>query len=221
MIRTLVQTFDDLPRHFGWLSGEEMARCSTLKNAKRRGDWLLGRWTAKRLVADVIGTHSLSDIVVLSAPDGAPEVFVGGEREFSLSISHSDGHAFCALAEEGLLGADVEQIVPRLDCFVSDYFTPAEQSLVRNSPQSEVAITAIWSGKEAALKALRLGLSVDTRAVTCMIPRGEPYEWTPFGVEVDLARIKRAVSLRGWWRMQDGFVLTVVSDGQQSPLRSN
>ncbi|MFN8563278.1 MAG: hypothetical protein U0703_17060 [Anaerolineae bacterium] len=67
MIWTLVQTFDDLPRHFGWLSGEEMARCSTLKNAKRRGDWLLGRWTAKRLVADVIGTHSLSDIVVLSA----------------------------------------------------------------------------------------------------------------------------------------------------------
>ena len=76
---------------------------------------------------------------------------------------------------------------------------------------SDLLTTAIWSGKEAVLKALREGLRIDTRRITC---RFEPFDappqaWTPFTVVVDeglAAQFPGAWS--GWWRVTDQFVLT-------------
>ncbi|MCB8986887.1 MAG: 4-phosphopantetheinyl transferase family protein [Ardenticatenaceae bacterium] len=46
---------------------------------------------------------------------------------------------------------------------------------------------AVWSAKEAVLKALHLGLTVDTRCVECLIaPVAErPSTWTPFTIGCD------------------------------------
>jgi 4'-phosphopantetheinyl transferase len=221
MIHWLIQTPDQLPPDFDWLSAEEWIRFNNFTHAKRRGDWLLGRWTAKQLAAGVLGDqHHLNEIVILSAPDGSPVVYVERQQRFSLSISHSNRHAFCALVETGALGADIEQVAPRQEGFVEDYFTAAERALVAQSSQRDLLVTAIWSGKEAVLKALRLGLTVDTRAVTCRIEPGALLDWQAFAVEIDRERIDKAASLRGWWRRMEGFVLTLVSDGQQTPNRS-
>lgn len=233
MIHWLVQTPDDLPPSFDWLSPEEWLRFNNFSHPKRRGDWLLGRWTAKRLAANVFGGNQhLSEIAVLAALDGSPVLYINGQARFSLSISHSNRHALCALVEAGALGADIEQVAPRIPGFVQEYFTSEEQALVKlvedaaliaegaMALQPALMITAIWSGKEAALKALRLGLTVDTRAVNCRIEPGMPTDWKPFGIELDAERIKTTASLRGWWRTMEGFVLTLVTDGQQTPNRS-
>ena len=150
----------------------------------------------------------------------------------SLSISHSGTQAFCAVSDWGLgirewgslaavpnpqpliaVGADIEHVERRGPEFVADFFTEAEQAEVEATPaeRRDVAITALWSAKEAALKALRLGLTVDTRRVACALawPSLPPWDgWADLAVAApDLLAVGR---LTGWWRTLNDYVLTVV-----------
>ncbi|HNB54779.1 MAG TPA: hypothetical protein PK530_22720, partial [Anaerolineales bacterium] len=83
----------------GLLTPAEQAVYEGLKSEKRRRDWLLGRWTGKRLVQKVVGEGiPLEGVEILAAEDGAPVVsgqwsVVSGQ--WTLSISHSHEHAFC------------------------------------------------------------------------------------------------------------------------------
>jgi 4'-phosphopantetheinyl transferase len=206
------------------LSYQESSVFTTLKTEKRRHDWLLGRWTAKQLVQQVAQEKfgqaiPLTAFSILARPDGAPQVIwdepvVG--FDCTISISHSAGVALCALVEgaERPLGADVELIQPRISDFAGDYFTMIEQALVERCAEAwrPTLITAIWSAKEAALKALRVGLKEDTRSVSCLIEpvAFPPGTWTPFAIQWEEHNLEQpAPPLTGWWQVQDSFVLTL------------
>ena len=169
----LEQTEADVPPDFDWLSASEAARLDGMRFAKRRADWRLGRWTAKRALAAYLSvpSHSqaLADIEIRPAPDGAPEAFFANQpAAVSVSISHRAGTAVCAVALSGVaLGCDLEIAEPRSDSFVTDYFTLEEQGLVgrASTPDRPRLLALLWSGKESALKALRAGLRLDTRCV--------------------------------------------------------
>ena len=243
MIHWLIQSANDCPELAadavlaGWLHPAEQAKLATLKTAKRRQDWLLGRLTAKQLIQTVMGgALPLPAIEIHNGDKGDPMVncqwsmvngqwSTGGAQSpisnlqppISLSISHSRGHAFCAVVERPFspLGADLEWVETRLDGFAEDYFTAAECERVYRADEGMryVLITAVWSAKEAALKALHLGLTVDTRAVECLIePVAErPLNWLPFKVRCENGRLPQpAPALTGWWRTWNNFVLTLV-----------
>ena len=226
-----------------WLNAEEAATFAKLNTPKRREDWLLGRWTAKQLVRSTLQAQRgeawpLERIGIGVEASGAPfvELRLPGravqssgllERAFpeelspilSLSISHSAGTAFCALSDQPgcRLGADIEQIESRETAFVADFFTAAEIQRVEQAPEALRAslVTAIWSGKEAVLKAIREGLRSDTRAVECIIePLPLPVEpWQPFTIRTDPVREPIFTTLnnwQGWWRSYQGFILTMV-----------
>jgi 4'-phosphopantetheinyl transferase len=239
MIHWLIQSASDRPdlacgiAPAGLLSASEQARLAALKIDKRRRDWLLGRWTAKRLIQSCVEQQTgvrtpLDALIVGNYPDGAPYVIAEcrvQSAEWShnlqsticnlqLSISHSGDRAFCALVEDGGIGADIERIEPRDWQFVEDYFSADEIRQVRLAPaeQSETVITAIWSAKEAALKALRLGLTVDTRSVSCSIGwhnQSDGWAGVAFTFDNQLLGLDAAPALTGWWRRMDDFVLTV------------
>ena len=205
MIHWLIQSLDDCPLILGsatpeWLSEEEQQR--TFKTEKRRRDWLLGRWTAKNLVqrhlAETTGeTVPLAALTIGNDEDGAPYVARGegrgasreGRLPVSLAISHSYGHAFCALivfaaansplAPRPSLGCDIERIEPREPNFVSSFFAAEEMALVGAAAAGaeDVLTTAIWSAKESVLKAIRTGLRTDTRRINCKV------EWTGIGAD--------------------------------------
>jgi 4'-phosphopantetheinyl transferase len=87
---------------------------------------------------------------------------------------------------------------------------------VRQAPaeQYETVITAIWSAKEAALKALRLGLIVDTRSVLCSIgwpDRSDGWANVAFTFDDHLLGLDAVPALIGWWRRMGDFVLTVAA----------
>jgi len=169
----LEQNEADLPAENDWLSASEAARLNGMHFAKRRADWRLGRWTAKRALAVCldVSTHplDLAEIEIRPAPDGAPEVFFGNKPvAVTISLSHRVGTAVCAVALSGAaLGCDLEVIEPRSDGFVADYFTLEEQALVARASAADRSrlLTLLWSAKESALKALRAGLRLDTRCV--------------------------------------------------------
>jgi 4'-phosphopantetheinyl transferase len=250
-IHWLVQSSIEFPESeraaaLEWLlCGSERERLASLKTPKRRHDWLLGRWTSK-LLAQAVLVHSntaapaLNELQVLNAASGAPFLtskLDGQVLPVALSISHSGDRAFCAAVgilsageiSGGMLGADIERIEARSPGFVKDYFTETESTLVGRAParSRDILVTATWSAKEAALKALHLGLTVDTRSATCLIEPvledGAP--WTPFHIEWDMRRLNNFSQPRGdiphlvgWWRIMDGFVLTLAAEQGNAPL---
>ena len=83
---------DQLPAAGDWLSAAERSRADALRYAKRRTDFLLGRWTLKLAVAQVLGWPGdpavLARIESRTAPSGAPRLYIDGQpagRGVSLS----------------------------------------------------------------------------------------------------------------------------------------
>src|ERR1700726_3327008 len=137
---------------------------------KRRADWRLGRWTAKHAVTACLNLptepFTFADIQIRAASSGAPEVLLHDEpAEIAISLSHRSGTALCTLAPPGVtFGCDLETVEPRSDGFIADYFTDDERNLIARSSRQErpLLLALLWSAKESALKALRVGLRFDT-----------------------------------------------------------
>lgn len=174
----LERTTAHVPSNESWLSASEVNHLRTLRFAKRRTDWLLGRWTAKNAVAAYLGLspelNALADIEVRQQPSGAPQAFCRDEpAPVSISLSHRAGLGACTVAPcVVLVGCDLEIVEPHSDAFLTDYFTPEEQAMViRAGAANRVwLLSLLWSAKESAVKALGEGLRLDTRHLTVKFP---------------------------------------------------
>jgi 4'-phosphopantetheinyl transferase len=218
----------------GLLNEREQAQLAALRTNKRRRDWLLGRWTAKHLVQSYVEGQTglrppLAALLVDNDANGAPFASMRALRyalapmpynrmPVSLSISHCNGDAFCTLtdAPDVRVGADIERIEQRSPQFAEDYFTAHELDQVRAAqPASrDIIVTLIWSAKEAALKALRLGLTVDTRSISCSFgASAQTCDWAEvvFTCDQRLLGVLAAPVLMGWWQRIDDFVLTIAA----------
>jgi 4'-phosphopantetheinyl transferase len=205
----LTQCLTDLPAADDWMAAGEAARLEGMRTAKRRRDYRLGRWTARRALA-ACPMIPPGAVEVRAATSGAPEVMIAGApAPCALSISHSAGVALCAVSPTGgRLGCDIEVIEPRDLAFIETFFTRREQSLVESISADERALltTIIWSAKESALKALGEGLRLDTRSVEIALPVNAPAGlWSALIVTGD-DRIPH-----GWWRQLGKHVLTIIA----------
>jgi 4'-phosphopantetheinyl transferase len=209
-----------VPRGDAWLTEAEREVLARLRVPKRRGDWLLGRWTGKRalVLSGAAGTEK--DVAILASASGAPEAFVlGRPAGASLSLTHSHGLAVAALGPAGSrLGVDLEAIEERSAGFLGDWFTEAEQSFVAGAEAGETALAAtlVWSAKESVMKALREGLRIPPRAVEVSPGRG-PADgaWRPFA-----ARRRGEETWQGWWKAEAGFVLCAAARPASGPPRA-
>lgn len=232
------------------LSAAERARLDELHVPKRRAEWLLGRATAKSVVGQALrgaipAAWPPEALEIASAPSGmpfarlAPEAspvagFQPGERlPVTVTISHTAGHALSAAtwcppraggAAAPALGADLGVVEPRSPAFLETFFTDAEQRWVRDAPwwERDVRANFVWCAKEAVLKALGLGLTVDTRAVECRTEPGvaDPAEWPlapagdawgPFLATCSATLVPGGASIRGVWRCLPGFVAALAA----------
>lgn len=227
----LEQTESKLPAENAWLSPAEQVKLSGMHFAKRRHDWRLGRWTAKHAVAACFelptDSSGLAEIEVRATPSGAPEVVLSGKRiPVCISISHRAGIAICAIGLSSTsFGCDLETIEPRSDAFVADYFTQNEQSLVGSARAEERSrlVALLWSAKESALKALRVGLQLDTRCMDVALADAPPLIEDCHNLNTDMRvlpsdgwrplQILYADSqvFRGCWRSEQDMVRTIVS----------
>jgi 4'-phosphopantetheinyl transferase len=222
------------------LSDSERRTYEGLRFPKRRQEWLLGRWTAKQLVLRTLETYRSMPMAAISVhndPDGAPYLAVDGEGRLpaSLSISHRAGRAACALSPSmsPSIGIDLERVEPRPAVFVDDFFTADEAERVWSCPLAsrDQLVTVIWSAKEAALKAVRKGLRLDTRAIEVGQVLGlEPEApkrvrtwsvevreagdgtldtgWQPIAVRGTVPGVLRFAA---WWRPDGDSVLTLAA----------
>jgi 4'-phosphopantetheinyl transferase len=210
----LEQTEADVPLANDWLSERETLCLESMRFVKRRADWRLGRWTAKRAVTSFLQLpdefHSLAEIEILSASCGRPEVFFANHpADVTISLSHRDGTAACTVAGSKVaLGCDLEIIEPHSDAFLRDYFTSEEQSLITGGADRNLLLALFWSAKESALKALRTGLRLDTWCVVAR-PCDSFFEcgWSPLQVHHTGGRV-----FEGWWQRSGTLIRTLVAD---------
>lgn len=208
------------PRELNSLLGEqEREYLNSLRIEKRRSEWLAGRLALKRLLQAVhaeLAGRELSEIQILKLENGAPCLLIDNDLRLneSISLSHSNRHVFCAYADEkDLLGVDLELVEKRSLDFIQDFFTVDEIHQLNLCPPADHPFLAniIWSAKEAILKALSLGLTVDTRRIN--IQPGSSIisspGWNSFGFTTDLID----KDLRLYWRRDDEFVLTICVTG--------
>jgi phosphopantetheinyl transferase len=126
------------------------------------------------------------------------------------------------------LGCDLELIEARSDSFIADYFTEYEQTIIAQGrgDQRDQLVTTLWSAKESALKALQVGLRVDTRSVQirlsphdtkraeqrnenesdCLSSLCLPKEWHPWQAHCQNAQV-----LYGWWSCSTSLVRTIAT----------
>ncbi|MGC1452631.1 MAG: 4'-phosphopantetheinyl transferase superfamily protein [Candidatus Sulfotelmatobacter sp.] len=217
----------DVPTTNEWLNPNEAIRLGGLHFAKRRADWRLGRWTAKHAVAACLDLPTdlpaLANLEIRAASSGAPEVFLDDQAlDLAISLSHSAGTALCTVAPAATtFGCDLETIEPHSAAFVADYFTDAEGALIHQTSVEArpLLLALLWSGKESALKALRLGLRLDTRCMCVsfddhlLLLTANPDGWRPLRV-----RYSGTPMFEGWWRVQDRSVRTIVSNCPHTPV---
>ncbi len=254
MIHWLVKSFDHQPclEHGmipqGMLADLEYDQLANLRTEKRRREWLLGRWTAKQLLLQVLDspmkkpTGKLQgkpleqcQLMIDHGPLGAPYALLLPEMEeapYHLSISHSGRMAFCALVDrqDGWIGADIEHIEKRPEGFEQEYYSQAELRCLAGhaGADQDLYSNLIWSAKEATLKALRLGLRMDTRLLSCLPGPSQPLgeDWQQLDIEFILDELDSSLpvrplyptSLLAWWRQYQDYVLTLTISRPGSTL---
>ncbi len=219
---------DNVPAGDDWLGERELARQAEMRVPKRRREWRLGRWIAKRVLRSWRHNVPMSRLQICAAEDGAPEAYEGVRPlPISLSITHRSNVAVCAVAEAGYkLGCDLEVLEPRSDLFVNDFFTLDERAAIRGAAPAarDWLACLIWSAKESALKALRTGLRRDTRTVEVSVPRAEHRLLMPDANDLDGASEcwhplsvydhLTGIEFRGWWWRKNRLLLTTASSPQ-------
>lgn len=144
------------------LSAKEQKYFDSLKFDKRKRDYLIGRYTAKKLLLENFIKDSkttFKDISILKDTDGKPELYINGKRpNFMLSISHSGDFASAVASKElKFLGIDTEKIEVRTRSWAEQSFYNTEY----HTNSDDKFLTTLWAKKEAVVKALGVGLSVD------------------------------------------------------------
>ncbi len=213
-IHYTIQDWHQVPTGLDWLTPDERVRLDGFRFEKRRRDWLLGRWASKVALLALTGLshRDINRLEIASAPDGAPLPRLDSRPcQMMLSLRHSNNRASAAVRPGATpLGCDLELIESRGAGFVETYFTTAEcEAVERANPEDrDTLITIIWSAKESVLKALRRGLSVDTRSVEVSVD-GEvtAADWKSARI---LASDEGAFGC--WWRVDGGSILSVVAE---------
>ena len=211
----LEQSASEVPADASWLSARELVRLKEMHIPKRRAEWRLGRWTAKRALNAYLGMvaspETLANIELRPLPSGAPQAFVAGQFEpVKISLSHRAGLALCAVSPAAVaMGCDLEVVEPHSEAFVRDFFTAEEQAGIFQSSEADRLwrVSVLWSAKESALKALGEGLRLDTRTASVYLGKEGPGNaWSPLHVECAVGE-----TFYGWWRIAGALARTIVA----------
>ncbi len=150
---------------FSWLDEQERARASRFTNPGPRRRFTLCRAALRALLSHDLGCCNEQLAFGASEHEKPFAIVQGLPACISFNVSHSGEHGLVALAPEGRLGVDVEECTPHrnVDILIDAVFTPAEQADLASTTGSDRhrAFFKLWTVKEALVKALGTGLSLD------------------------------------------------------------
>lgn len=145
-----------------WLSPDERQRAARVISSEARRQFVLARALLRRALSYCA---SVPPTQWVFTPDafGKPHVAEPAGAHLSFNVSHTRGLAVCAVAQDGEVGVDVEHGSRTLDLpgLAGQLFSAREMERFESlEPQAaRDYFFAIWTLKEAYLKARGVGLS--------------------------------------------------------------
>lgn len=155
----------DIQRHFEPADAVEKTRASRLRRSDDSADFLHARWLMRQLIQK---RRPQAGIPGLQSFDDARPEFVGSP-DVAISWSKSGPFAAAAFAETGIVGIDIEQVIPRnTDAILSMTASTAEAEAVASAGAEAAQLAAfyrLWTAKEAVLKCRGEGLRGGAKSV--------------------------------------------------------
>mmetsp|Transcript_25121 Transcript_25121/g.51084 ORF Transcript_25121/g.51084 Transcript_25121/m.51084 type:complete len:345 (+) Transcript_25121:64-1098(+) len=159
---------------------EEM-RIRALKNVNDSKRSLIGRMLLQKAACNALGKTSLK---FGRTKEGKPYLqdHEAARRGLNLNVSHHGSWAVLAMEEKSLVGVDVSSTTPpRENLSFEAFFESMEESLtkkewrsIRNAGATDeelfYAFFVFWVLKESYVKAVGIGLAVDTASVELIVP---------------------------------------------------
>lgn len=161
---TTVVSEEELERLKASLSPAELARAIRFRFEQDRRRAIVSRGTLRELLAHATG-RAAREVDIVEEERGKPALRTG---EIEFNVSHSHQLIAIALAG-GAVGIDIERIRPmgaEAMGIARAHFSPAEIERLEAAPDGDDAFFAIWTAKEAVVKAAGGGLSIDLRSFT-------------------------------------------------------
>lgn len=158
----------DVRAHFSAAELRELA----LIPERRLRDRIAGRLAAKAALTAHFQeedgwTPDPAELEIFNDEKGLPSLRLpqeAGAAAPSFSIAHGPAGAVCAVAAPGRrVGVDLEPVAAR-PAAVLEFVCGSAERAARPTPDAE-SQTRVWTGKEALLKLLGLGLDADARDV--------------------------------------------------------
>lgn len=144
------------------LSREEAARLASMGNRERRRSFLASR-TALRLLLSSHLDLPPTDVPISEARSGKPALAAPYKDQISFSLSHSGGWILIALRKGGRVGIDIELARESLayEALARRFFHRDEAAALAssNGEAQRDLFYAIWTMKEACLKAMGRGIA--------------------------------------------------------------
>ncbi len=135
---------------------------------QRRRAYVADRDRAHRLCALAAGRFlgvPPDEVRVTRERSGRP--FLSDHPEVDVNLTHAGGAAAVGIATRRRIGVDLEPVrpLPRADERMRRAFSPAEWEMIRSGERPDEELLALWTCKEALLKAIGVGLRVSLRDV--------------------------------------------------------
>lgn len=212
----------DIADHLAVLSTPERLRAARFRFAADRIRCVVSRASLRRLLAHYLGLDP-RDVALAEGPHGKP-ILADRSCTLTFNTAHSGDLVVHVVTACSLVGIDVERIrrEPLGEAMLREFLSPTETRRLSQMPRAEAHLEAhrIWTHKEAYLKALGSGLSVDPRQVEVALG-AEPR--IAFG-----ARISRCTfdALTPCWSVWDlacpaGYMATLVRSGRPVRLKES
>jgi 4'-phosphopantetheinyl transferase len=147
------------------LSQEEMQRAQSFRSPQLKHRFIAVRLALRTLLGHYLGVPPQT-LEFAATPYGKP--YLPHFSGFHFNLSHSDRLAIIAISLGSFeIGVDIERITPDFDWIPTAElsFTEAEWERLRSAPEQQKrnVFFGTWTRKEAYIKGIGLGLSLDPR----------------------------------------------------------
>jgi 4'-phosphopantetheinyl transferase len=185
------------------LTPDEHERAARFHFERDRRRFIVARGLLRRLLGQYAGMPA-ETIRFAYGPSGKPLLPPGADRpELEFSLSHSEDWALAGFARGRGIGVDLEAIRA-----IADYrelaeanFAPAEVTALLKLPEDRQidGFFACWTRKEAYVKALGLGFSLDLSSFVVAVEPNEATETIPPGPTAKAHQVWSMRPLPGFW----------------------
>ncbi|MDQ6774342.1 MAG: 4'-phosphopantetheinyl transferase superfamily protein [Candidatus Dormibacteraeota bacterium] len=169
-------TPDVLARLEASLTEDERARATRFRFPRDRARFAAGRGWLRELLAGYLDLAP-EEIRIVAGTYGKPRLGAGPVW-LRFNASHSDGLAVFAVARNREVGVDVERIRPDfpIDEVAHHFYSAREQADLAALSEADRlrAAFAVWTRKEAYLKAVGTGLALSLDAFDVTVRPGDP-----------------------------------------------